>query len=203
MLALTVSLLLCGVLAEIVQAIEVPIPTKEQMVYGDFPVVGRRVAVWIIAQLHLMFGAFVVGVPLFILDHRDSWARRRRVSATTIWRMNLRACSAWPSRLRPLLAVFWSFSCSVSIPLSRKFLARIFFPSMVVYVFLFFGESFSMYLYYYGWEALKGTSRRAGAVVSTAVLTTAGALSRDVSWSAFLLKIFGAAPPRCSPCPIG
>ena len=37
------------------------------MVYGDFPVVGRRVAVWMIAQLHLMFAAFVVGVPLFIL----------------------------------------------------------------------------------------------------------------------------------------
>ena len=42
---------------------------------------------------------------------------------------------------------------------------------MVVYVFLFFGESFSMYLYYYGWEALKGTSRRAGTVLSTAILT--------------------------------
>ena len=39
----------------------------EQMVYGDFPVVGRRIAIWAIAQLHLMFGAFVVGVPLFIL----------------------------------------------------------------------------------------------------------------------------------------
>ncbi|HEY5870759.1 MAG TPA: hypothetical protein VI542_35195, partial [Candidatus Tectomicrobia bacterium] len=56
------SLLILGVLAEVVSAIEVPLPTKEQMVYGDFPVVGRRVAVWMIAQLHLMFGAFVVGV---------------------------------------------------------------------------------------------------------------------------------------------
>ena len=52
-----------------------------------------------------------------------------------------------------------------------NFLARIFFPSMVVYVFLFFGEGFSMYLYYYGWEALKGTSRRFGTVLGTAILT--------------------------------
>ena len=52
-----------------------------------------------------------------------------------------------------------------------NFLARIFFPSMVVYVFLFFGEGFSMYLYYYGWEALKGTSRRFGTVLGTAALT--------------------------------
>ena len=42
---------------------------------------------------------------------------------------------------------------------------------MVVYVFLFFGESFSMYLYYYGWEALKGTSRRFSTVLGTAILT--------------------------------
>src|SRR5262245_65204432 len=67
MLIALLSVLVLGVLAEVVNAIEVPIPTKEQMVYGDFPVVGRRVAVWAIAQLHLMFGAFVVGVPLFIL----------------------------------------------------------------------------------------------------------------------------------------
>ena len=61
------SLVFLGVLAEVAGAIEVPLPKKEHMVYGDFPVVGRRVAVWVIAQLHLMFGAFVVGVPLFIL----------------------------------------------------------------------------------------------------------------------------------------
>ena len=66
-LVVLLSLLVLGVLAEVVNAIEVPIPTKEQMVYGDFPVIGRRVAIWAIAQLHLMFGAFVVGVPLFIL----------------------------------------------------------------------------------------------------------------------------------------
>jgi hypothetical protein len=64
---LLLSLVFLGVLAEVAGAIEVPLPQKEHMVYGDFPVVGRRVAVWVIAQLHLMFGAFVVGVPLFIL----------------------------------------------------------------------------------------------------------------------------------------
>src|SRR4029450_10274939 len=61
------SVLVLGVLVEVVNAIEVPIPTKEQMVYGDFPVVGRRIAVWGIAQLHLIFGAFVVALPLVFL----------------------------------------------------------------------------------------------------------------------------------------
>ena len=34
--------------------------------YGaDFPVIGSRAAVWIVAQVHLMFAAFVLGVPMF------------------------------------------------------------------------------------------------------------------------------------------
>src|SRR4051812_20098489 len=33
--------------------------------YGHFPVIGPRGAVWIAAQVHLMFAAFVLGVPMF------------------------------------------------------------------------------------------------------------------------------------------
>jgi cytochrome bd ubiquinol oxidase subunit I len=35
--------------------------------YRAFPVVGSRVAVWMIAQLHLLFAAFVLAVPIFAL----------------------------------------------------------------------------------------------------------------------------------------
>ena len=37
----------------------------EPPTYRTFPVVGSRVAVWIVAQLHLMFAAFVLAVPMF------------------------------------------------------------------------------------------------------------------------------------------
>ncbi|MEE9201829.1 MAG: cytochrome ubiquinol oxidase subunit I, partial [Dehalococcoidia bacterium] len=33
--------------------------------YREFPIVGSRVAIWVIAQLHLMFAAFVLAVPIF------------------------------------------------------------------------------------------------------------------------------------------
>src|SRR5262245_61536969 len=33
--------------------------------YRTFPVIGSRGAVWIAAQVHLMFAAFVLGVPMF------------------------------------------------------------------------------------------------------------------------------------------
>src|SRR5919206_3262597 len=33
--------------------------------YGHFPGIGPRGAVWIAAEVHLMFAAFVLGVPMF------------------------------------------------------------------------------------------------------------------------------------------
>ena len=35
--------------------------------YREFPVIGSRVLVWCLAQSHLMFAAFVLGVPIFVL----------------------------------------------------------------------------------------------------------------------------------------
>ena len=164
------SLLILGVLAEVVSAIEVPLPTKEQMVYGDFPVVGRRVAVWVIAQLHLMFGAFVVGVPLFILIIEIMGAATKSQRYDDLAHEFTRLLSVAFSTTATFGGILVFFLIGL-YPTFTNFLARIFFPSMVVYVFLFFGESFSMYLYYYGWEALKGTSRRFGTVLGTAILT--------------------------------
>ena len=170
MLVALLSLLVLGVLAEVVNAIEVPIPTKEQMVYGDFPVVGRRVAVWVIAQLHLMFGAFVVGVPLFILIIEIMGAATKSQRYDDLAHEFTRLLSVAFSTTATFGGILVFFLIGL-YPTFTNFLARIFFPSMVVYVFLFFGESFSMYLYYYGWEALKGTSRRVGTMLGTAILT--------------------------------
>ena len=37
----------------------------EEAEYRAFPVVGSRVAIWVVAQLHLLFAAFVLAVPIF------------------------------------------------------------------------------------------------------------------------------------------
>jgi len=41
--------------------------TADEVAYRTFPVIGSRVAVWVVAQLHLMFAAFVLAVPMFAL----------------------------------------------------------------------------------------------------------------------------------------
>ena len=44
---------------------------------GDFPVIGGRAAVWIAAQVHLLFAAFVLGVPMFAVA-AEGWGHVRR-----------------------------------------------------------------------------------------------------------------------------
>jgi len=33
----------------------------------DFPLGGNRAAVWVVAQLHILFAAFILGAPIFIV----------------------------------------------------------------------------------------------------------------------------------------
>jgi hypothetical protein len=117
-----------------------------------------------------MFGAFVVGVPLFILIIEIMGAATKSQRHDDLAHEFTRLLSVAFSTTATFGGILVFFLIGL-YPTFTTFLARIFFPSMVVYVFLFFGESFSMYLYYYGWEALKGTSRRLGTMLGTAVLT--------------------------------
>jgi cytochrome bd-type quinol oxidase subunit 1 len=192
------TLMLLGVLVQVVSAIEVPLPKKEDMVYGDFPILGRRVAVWGIAQLHLMFGAFVVGVPLFILIIEILGAATKNPRYDDLAHEFTRLLSVAFSTTATFGGILVFFLIGL-YPTFTNFLARIFFPSMVVYVFLFFGESFSMYLYYYGWDALKGTSRRLGTMLSTAVLTVLVLYPLVLLVSNLLRALFGAAGSAAFP----
>ena len=192
------SVVCLGILAEVASAIEVPVPKKEQMVYGDFPLIGRRVAVWAIAQLHLMFGAFVVGVPLFILIIEILGAATKNRRYDDLAHEFTRLLSVAFSTTATFGGILVFFLIGL-YPTLMNFLARIFFPSMVVYVFLFFGEGFSMYLYYYGWDALKGTSRRVGTMLGTSVLTMLVAYPFVLLLSSILRGVFGAAASATFP----
>jgi hypothetical protein len=38
---------------------------QKEAAYRAFPYVGSRLAIWVIAQIHLNFAAFILGVPIF------------------------------------------------------------------------------------------------------------------------------------------
>jgi cytochrome bd-type quinol oxidase subunit 1 len=122
--------------------------------YGDFPVIGGRAAVWIAAQVHLLFAAFVLGVPMFavVAEAYGMWGGGANYDklAKEFTRLLLVAYSA-----TAIWGAILSFLLITIFPNLWIYLAEIFEVSMWVYVGLFFFESFTLYLYYYGWDRWK------------------------------------------------
>jgi hypothetical protein len=122
--------------------------------YGRFPVIGARGAVWIAAQVHLMFAAFVLGVPMFAviteligIVAKDSKYDKLSKEFTRLLVFAYSATALWGGLLLFLLTTLY--------PRFWGHMARVLGPSMWLYAGLFFIESFTLYLYYYGWDRWK------------------------------------------------
>jgi cytochrome bd-type quinol oxidase subunit 1 len=122
--------------------------------YGHFPVVGSRVAVWVAAQVHLMFAAFVLGVPMFavvceLIGMVGKEERFDKLSKefTRLLLIAYSATAIWGAVLMFFLLTLY--------PRFWTHMTEIFEVSMWIYVGLFFVESFTLYLYYYGWDRWK------------------------------------------------
>ena len=130
-------------------------PGGQTEAYRSFPLIGSRLAVWGAAQLHLYFAAFILGVPMFAIivefigwrtqDARYDWLARQFMKLT------FAAYSA-----TALLGGLLTFIFITLYPRFFGYLVGIFGPTMWVYAGLFFVETFTLYLYYYGWDWLSG-----------------------------------------------
>jgi cytochrome bd ubiquinol oxidase subunit I len=119
--------------------------------YGHFPGIGARGAVWIAAEVHLMFAAFVLGVPMFAVIceligilGRDARYDKLSKEFTRLLVFAYSATALWGATLLFFLTTLY--------PKFWNHMARLFSLSMWIYVGLFFIESFTLYLYYYGWD---------------------------------------------------
>src|SRR5256884_6276811 len=122
--------------------------------YGEFPLIGARAAVWIAAEVHLMFAAFVLGVPMFAvvaeaigIFGKDPRYDRLAKEFTRLLLVAYSATAIWGAVLVFFLATLY--------PKFWAYLTAVFGPSMWAYAALFFCGSFTLYLYYYGWGRWK------------------------------------------------
>jgi cytochrome d ubiquinol oxidase subunit I len=129
-----------------------PAPTENG--YRFFPLIGSRVWIWIIAQLHLNFAAFVLGVPIFavameFLGWRKSDERLDRIAYDFTKLFTL---------AYTLTAVMGSVFL-VSLPLLYpKFIGhmmKILGPTWWLYIIVIYGEVFVCYYYFYSWGRMK------------------------------------------------
>ncbi len=122
--------------------------------YRAFPVIGSRVFVWVIAEWHLMFAAFVLGVPIFVLitEILGVAQKNRRYDDLAKEFTRLLAVSY------TLTAVLGAVLLVALFALYPRFLAHlsvVFKPSWFGYVALILLEAFFAYLYWYSWEPLR------------------------------------------------
>ena len=130
-----------------------------------------RTLVWVVAQLHLLFGAFVLGVPIFavivesvaVIGGDERYDRLAR-EFTKLLSAAFSTTAALGGTLAFLLIGLYPRFMSV--------LGDALHGSFYVYAGLFFVEAFTLYLYYYGWDRLKGrTANLAGAIRPGWILT--------------------------------
>jgi hypothetical protein len=114
-----------------------------------------RLVVWIIAELHLMYGAFVLGVPIFAVIVEYIGKRTQDPRYDRLAREFTKLLSAAFSTVAALGGLL-AFALFGLYPKFMGYLTGVFHQSYYVYALLFFAEGFTLYLYYYSWDRLQG-----------------------------------------------
>jgi cytochrome bd-type quinol oxidase subunit 1 len=173
---------------------EVELKAAPQPQRSDYPNVGvsSRAIVWVLAQMHLFFGALVLAVPLFVLmielvgvftgDGRyDDMAHEfMKISLT-----GFSITAIFGGSLT--LALFMLY------PDFMGYMMHVFGAQVLVYASMFFFESFFLYVYYYGWNAfrygnLKWVHLTLGLLLNASGLTI---MVLANSWATFMMAPSG------------
>src|SRR5689334_14043796 len=172
--------------------------------YGHFPGIGPRGAVWVAAQVHLMFAAFVLGVPMFAviteligIVGKDYKYDKLSKEFTRLLVFAYSATALWGGVLL--------FFLSTLYPKFWGYMGRIFGPSMYAYAFLFFIESFTLYLYYYGWDRWSKGNAKWGHWVLGVLLNIWGTVVMFIAngWVTFMMSPPSTVTPETLPEQVG
>ena len=139
-----------------------PTIAPPKLTAADYPKVAGvngRIFVWLAAQLHLWFAAFVLAVPIFvfIIEAIGMYTRDQRYDnmAYEFIKVSITAYS-----LTAILGGVLAIGLIVFYPHLFQYMSGVFKESMVWYAVLFFAESAALYIYYYGWHWLQGGFRK-------------------------------------------
>jgi cytochrome bd-type quinol oxidase subunit 1 len=127
--------------------------------YRDFPVIGSRVLVWSVAQAHLMFAAFVLGVPIFVFiaEVVGVFLKSEEYDGLAKEFMRLLAMSY------TITATLGGILLIALITLYPKFtthMEKVFEPTWAFYIGVIFSEALFSYLYFYSWDLLQGSRKK-------------------------------------------
>ncbi|MBI4319741.1 MAG: cytochrome ubiquinol oxidase subunit I [Chloroflexi bacterium] len=132
----------------------------------DAPVLNDRLVLWVVSELHLLFAAFVLGSPIFIvvseyLGLRTLDRRFERLAKET---MRIVAISY---SFTALFGAAMTFVLIARYQELANFIFKRFYPVFGLYALLILVETALMYAYWYSWDAL---AKRKGLHISIGVI---------------------------------
>jgi hypothetical protein len=122
----------------------------------DFPYTGNRTAVWVVANLHILFGAFILGAPIFAvvaewLGHKNNDPKYDRLAKEVI------KVTVILYSMTALTGGLFLFVLLGTYPDFTTWLIQHFFLIFaVIYPLLFILETVILYTYFYSWDSMKG-----------------------------------------------
>lgn len=126
---------------------------------AEFPYTGNRTGVWIVAQLHILFAAFILGAPIFAvvsewLGYKNQDPKYDRL-AKEVTKVTVILYS-----MTALTGGLFIFVLLATYPDFTTWLIKHFFLIFaLVYPLLFILETIVLYLYFYSWDSLKGEKK--------------------------------------------
>ena len=125
----------------------------------DFPYAGNRTGVWVVAQLHILFAAFILGAPIFAvvaewLGYKNNDPKYDRLAKEVI------KVTVILYSMTALTGGLFIFVLLGTYPDFSTWLIKHFFLVFaVIYPLLFILETIILYAYFYSWDTMKGSRK--------------------------------------------
>ncbi|CAG0948737.1 hypothetical protein RHIZO_00052 [Rhizobiaceae bacterium] len=161
--------------------------------YAEPALIDSRLAVWVAAQLHLDFAAFVLAVPMFALAIEIfGWrmARRDPAAAARYDWMAHEMARLLPAAysLTAISGAFLGMLLFSAYPRLMAYMTETFGPTFAIYPLFFVAETLCLYFWYYSWSRLQG-DRKWAHIALGLLLNVFGTIVMFIAnaWATFMM----------------
>ena len=161
--------------------------------YGTSPILDSRTVVWVVMELHIMFAAFVLGVPIFamIVEIVGVATKDERYDRLA-WEFTRLLALAFTATA--VLGVLGLAALVYFYPKFMTYLGKIFSPTFLPYAAAIIVNGVLLVVYYYAWDAMKGRLKWLHIAVVVA-LNLVGTVMMCIAnaWTTFMMSPGGIA----------
>jgi len=155
---LTLIAFLIGLLGVALMAVAGHAQVPEPESYA-IPGIENRALVWVAAQMHILFAAFILGAPIFVVISEWIGMRKRDPRYDRLAKEVTKVTTILYSMTALTGGLFILFLVGL-YPNLTSFMVSHFFPVFaVIYPLLFIAETLVLYLYWYSWDSLSGVKK--------------------------------------------